>query len=325
MNPSLLLPPVKPSEAVAIADLVFHLTQGRPWSNDICGRFASSIPTLTLQKLKPYPLTLVPDPNQPGTFFVVVLSRTPDGPSHWLLHMAPASAPTTPLFPKPILLARFRPAGEREVIINAVPLEDNLPTFLRTLHPQLLARSTNIHNLWSLPLTADLDGFLAHIPKRGNILPAFRSSQPGWQAYTHILLSNWRDGFVNILEGLTQVPSQEDAEPYSRFSYLVEDPQDARAIAEFHRGLKSTLQRNFDLELDLSRHPNLDIDRLHSLLDNLKLIGIPLQSIELNSTLHIPAFTMLLQARHLGLTLAAAEPGDPVNGLRTHWKLEQLL
>ena len=323
MNPSLLLPPVKPNEAVAIADLLFGLTHGRPWSNDIRGRFTSSLPTLSLGSLTAYPQTLVPDPNQPGTFFLVVLSRNADGPSHWLLHMAPASAPTTPLFPKPILLARFRPNGEREVIINTVPLEANLTTFIRTLHPQILARATNIHNLWSLPVEAPLDGFLTHIPKRGNILPAFRATQSSWQAYKHILLSSWRDGFVNILEGLTEVPTAEQAEPYSRFSYRALDPQDARAIADFHRGLKSTLPRNFDLELDLSQHPKLDLEQLDALLDNLKLIGVPLQSIEFHPSLE--PFTAVLHARQLGLTLRAAEPGEPVSGLRTHWKLEQML
>ncbi len=322
MNPSLLLPPVKPNEAVAIADLLFRMVQARPNFTDVRGRFASSIPTIALDTLTPFPQTLVPDPSQPGTYFLAVLSRREDGDSHWLLHMAPSSAPTTPLFPKPILLARFRPAGEREVIINAIPLDENLATFIRTLHPHLLARATNIHNLWSLPVAAPLEGFLPHIPKRGNILPAFRSTQPSWFAYKHILLSNWRDGFVNILEGLTQIPTADDTEPYSRFSYLVDDPTDARSIAEFHRGLKSTLHRNFDLELDLSRHKSLDNETLDALLDNLKLIGVPLQSIEFHPDL--PPFTAVLEARHIGLTLRAADPGEPVSGLRTHWKLEEL-
>ncbi len=322
MNPSLLLPPVKPNEAVAIADLLFRLVQSRPNFADVRARFASSIPTIALESLTPFPQSLASDPSQPGTFFLAVLSRREDGPSHWLLHMAPSSAPTTPLFPKPILLARFRPAGEREVIINAIPLDQNLATLVRTLHPQLLARASNIHNLWSLPVTAPLDGFLTQVPKRGNTLPAFRTAQASWLAYKHLLLSTWRDGFVNILEGLTQIPSAEEAEPYSRFSYRVDNPTDARAIAEFHRGLKSILHRNFDLELDFSQHKSLEAETLDALLDNLKLIGVPLQSLEFHPDL--PPFTALLEARRLGLTLHAVDPGEPVSGLRTHWKLEEL-
>ena len=321
MTPSQLLPPVKPSEAVVLADLIFRITQGRPWSSDLRGRLASSLPTIRLESITPFPQTFAPDPAHASTFFILVHSRSGDSPGYWLLHMAPASAATTPLFPSPILLARVRPAGEREIVVNAIPYEENLAAIVNGLHPQLLARSTSVHNIYSKPLDADLAGFLKQFPKRSNLLPALRTTIPGWQVYAPLLLSNWRDGFVAILEKLREVPGTADAAPFSRFSVIADSPFDARSIAAFHSRLKSTVKKAFDFEIDVSEHAELEVEDLHMLLDNLKLLGVGVQSVELNPGLHIPAFATLLQARHIGITLQAQQPGEPISGLRTHWKL----
>lgn len=317
MTPSQLLPPVKPSEAVALADLILRLIQNKPWSNDLRGKLESSLPTLKLEKLKPFPHTLAPDPIHAATFYVIVETNQ----EHWLLHIAPASAATTPLFPKPTLLARVRPSGEREIVINAIPVSPNIQAIIEGLHPHLLARPTSIHNLYSHPAEAATPDLFKSIPKRPNLLPALRTTTPGWHIYQPLLLSTWRDGFVAILEKLTTPPTQQQAEPFSRFSFLLEDPADARTIANAAQSLKDTLHHTYDLEIDLSPHPNLDLDQLHTLLDNLKLLGVTPQSIELNPQLHIPAFAMALQSSQIGLTINATEPGQPVTGLRTHWKL----
>ncbi len=321
MTHSQFLPPVKPSEAVVLAELIFQITQNRPWSNDLRARLASSLPTITLESTTPFPLTLAPDPSHASTFFIVVHSKSGDTPGYWLLHMAPASAATTPLFPNPVLLARVRPAGEREIIVNAIPFAENLASILNGLHPQLLARSSSVHSIYSKALDADHLDFLKSFPKRSNLLPAIRTTIPGWQVYAPLLLSSWRDGFVAILEKLREVPSESDAAPFSRFSLIVDAPFDARSIAVFHSRLKSTVKKSFDLEIDLSALAALEADDLHKLLDNLKLLGVNVQSVELNAALHIPAFAMLLQARQIGITLQADEPGELISPLRTHWKL----
>ena len=174
MTHSQFLPPVKPSEAVVLAELIFRITQSRPWSNDLRARLASSLPTITLESITPFPLTLAPDPTHASTFFIVVHSKSGDAPGYWLLHMAPASAATTPLFPNPVLLARVRPAGEREIIVNAISFEENLASILNGLHPQLLARSSSVHSIYSKAIDADLAVFLEKFPKRSNLLPAIR-------------------------------------------------------------------------------------------------------------------------------------------------------
>jgi hypothetical protein len=314
MTPSQLLPPVKPSEAVAIAELLLKLTQGRPWSNDIRAKLSGALPTLHLEKLTVSPLTLTPDPTHPATYFLLI--QTLDDP--WLLHIAPASAATTPLFPKPLLLSRVRPAGEREIIINAIPVADNLGTIIQGLYPNLLARATSLHNLQSYPINSSLKDILKSFPKRPNLLPAIRTTESSWQPYLPILLSNWREGFVSILEKQITPPNASEAEPFSRFSQLVQDPANPRTIASFYNTLQSNVKHSFDFELDLSQHPNLDIDQLHTLLDNLKLLGVSIQSVELSSHLHLPAFAMLLQSRQIGLT---SDTEQSISGLRTHWKV----
>ncbi len=318
MTPSQLLPPVKPSEAVAIAELLLKLTQGRPWSNDIRAKLSGALPTLHLEKLTVSPLTLTPDPTHPTTYFLII--ETEGAP--WLLHFAPASAATTPLFPKPLLLARVRPAGEREIIINAITVADNLGTIVQGLYPNLLARATSLHNLQSFDRNSNLKDVLKSFPKRPNLLPAIRTTEPNWQPYLPILLSNWREGFVSILEKQTTPPSAAEAEPFSRFSQLVQDIANPRTIASFYNTLQANVKHGFDFEIDLSQQASLDIDQLHNLLDNLKLLGVSIQSVELSSQLHLPAFAMLLQSRQIGLT---CDRELSISGPRTHWKVEDEL
>jgi hypothetical protein len=123
---------------------------------------------------------------------------------------------------------------------------------------------------------------------------------------------------VAVLEKLTALPGAEAMEPYSRFSYLVGDLKDARTIANFYTGLKSTGRQSFDFELDLSEHAGLEMDALHELLDALKLMGVVVQGLELHTGLHLPAFAMALQARQIGITAAGLEPES--SAVRWHWK-----
>lgn len=317
MTPTQLLPPVKPSEAVAIADLVFRLSQGRPWSIDLRGKLQSSLPALRLEKLQAFAHTLAPDPAHSSTFYLLIETNQ----EHWLLHIAPASAATSPLFPNPILLARVRPSGEREIVVNAIPAGANIRTIITGLYPNLIARPTSIHSLWSTVPGASLIQLLANQNKRSNVLPAVRTDKSTWQPFLNLLASNWRDGFVAILDQLEQAPTADEAEPFSRFSMIVEDPTDARRIANFDQQLRTVLRRGYDLELNLSSHRKLELDTLHTLLDNLKLIGVPIHSVEIDGQLHVAAFATMLRSRQVGLTLEASEPREPISGLRTHWKL----
>lgn len=326
MSPSPLLQPIKPSEAVAIADLIFRLLQGRSWSSDLPGRLTSSLPGLGLEKLRPFALSFAPDPVHSNTFYIACRADSQDSASNWLLHLSLASAPATTLFAKPTLVARMRPAGEREVIVNAVPLGEALPVLIQTLNPHLLARTTGFSSLWSIEAGQGEEEFLRGFPKRSNLLPGIRATKSSWAPYEALLSAGWKDSFVYILEGLREPPSKEEAAPFSRFAFQVEDLTAPRNILNFYRGLKDAAGRSFDLELDLSEFASLEAEALHLLLDNLKLLGVPVQSVEIHPQLHAGAFSTLLQSRQMTLTMRATKSASkPDLSLpRAHWKLEAL-
>ncbi|MBM3759950.1 MAG: hypothetical protein FJW36_06850 [Acidobacteria bacterium] len=275
------------------------------------------MPTLKLERLKPFAHSLAPDPAHVSKYYLLVETNQ----EHWLLHIAPATAPTSPLFPRPTLIARVRPSGEREIVVNAVPALSHIQTILQGLHPNLMARPTSIHSLCSAVAGSEFAALLAQHPKRSKVLPEVRATEVTWQPYLDLLISNWRDGFIAILDQLREPPTAEMAEPFSRFSLIVDDLKDVRFIANFDQQLKSNLRRSYDLELNLSGHRNLEPDDLHGLLDNLKLLHVSIQSIEIQRELHAGAFANLLQPRQIGLTLEVSEPREPLNGLRTHWKI----
>jgi hypothetical protein len=312
MTYSQLLPPVKPNEAVAVAEVILNVVQGRGWNPDLRGRLQSSLTTLRLEQLTVYPQTLVPDPGHASTYYILVSNAAGD----WLLHIAPATAATTPLFPKPMLLARVRPSGEREIVVNAVDARAEVRTILQGLFPTMLPRTAGMQQIWSR--AEGIQEFFDGFAKRPNLLPGLRAVVPGWALHLEILLSRWSDGYVAMLEKMTAVPGASELEPYSRFSYLAGDLADARRIANFYTELKTVRRQSFDLELDLSEHQGLDLDVLHGLLDDLKLMGVTVQGVEVSSDVHVPAFAMALQGRQIGITVAGLEP-EP-NAVRWHWK-----
>jgi hypothetical protein len=201
-------------------------------------------------------------------------------------------------------------------------LSEALPILIQTLNPHLLARTTGFSSVWSIPAGPLEEDFLRAFPKRSNLLPGIRATHSSWAPYEALLSAGWKDPFVYILEGLTQPPTREEAAPFSRFAYSVQDLSDARGILNFYRALKEESGRSFDFELDLSAFPALHEDTLHLLLDNLKLLGVSLQSVEIHPGLHAAAFATLLQSRQLSLSLRANQPDASLP--RTHWKLEAL-
>jgi hypothetical protein len=304
MIPTPLTLPVKPSEAVALAELVFQLVER--YGAEARARLASALPTLRLERIRALPLTLAADPVHQNTHYLAVWSQD----ELWLLHMAPASAPTSSIFEKPILLARVRPAGGREIIVNAVPVASNMERIVKELHPGLLARTAGMQAIWSVPAGAE---DWAAYSRRSGVLPGVRGVGVGWGVYLGLLASPYRDGFVNILEGAREVPTLEVAEAYSRFRYVVEDATRPQLVIDFSKGLRRLLGRSFELELVFAGEVSLA--DVASLLDTLQLSNVAVHGFEGKG------LAELAQQRHLGLTLE----GEPTPGARMHWKGERWL
>ena len=110
--------PIKTSDAAALAALIFEQADGKPLTDDLRNRVADRAEKLRLATVKPYGRSLERDPIHPSTYYVAVdgLANQP-----LLLHIAPASAPASGLFPKAVLIGRMRAATGGEIVVNAVP------------------------------------------------------------------------------------------------------------------------------------------------------------------------------------------------------------
>jgi hypothetical protein len=307
-----LLLPVKPSEAVALAESLFSLAQKYCAPETLRERLHSTLPALGLSQIRPRAETLAPDPVHSNSWYLIVEASHGE---YWLLHLAAASAPESTLFPRPILIARVRPSGEREIIINAIPVPGNVETIVRSLAPHLLARATSLHDIRSVPAASNLAAFFAGFPRRGQMLPGVRASVSTWEPYLPLLLSDWRDGFVFILEGIEDLPSADAMAPFSRFSLVVRNLNAPRHDAARILDLRSRSRRSIDIELDLTE-TGADAPALLAYLDNLRLLGAGIQGIEAPAAAPAEA----LSSPHLALTITGEARAHGLSG-RVHWKL----
>ncbi len=309
--------PVKTSEAVAVATLLFSLARGQAFHASLREQFRSRLPALGLADLQVKPHTLAPDPVHASTFYVVVTNPLGEA---WLLHMAPASAPESSLFAKPALIARVRTADASELVLNAIPVATHLPAIVAGLLPQLLARSTKLHHLWSASAESDtsaIEEFLRRVPRRPNLLPALRVSRSTWDPYLPLVLAGMPEGFVFLWEGLRQAPAREDAAPFSRFSFTLDSLADARAWAAEIQLLRSRAARSVDVELDCSALRPANGETITRFLNDLKLLGAGVQSVQLPPTLEPSGFG----TPDWGFTVPCTEPEAISVPGRVHWKI----
>ena len=109
--------PVKASEAASLAELIFAQAEGKPLSDDLRNRLAGRAVPLKLSSIKPYFGSLARDPVHPSSYYLAVDGRDSQP---LLLHIALASAPTSGVFPRALLIGRMRAAG-REIVVNSTP------------------------------------------------------------------------------------------------------------------------------------------------------------------------------------------------------------
>jgi hypothetical protein len=112
--------PVKPSEAAALADLIFGHAEGRPITDEVRNRLAGRLATLGLTSLIPHMGSLQKDPVHSSAYYLAIDAIGGGSANSLLLRMALASSPASALFPDSILIGRMRPAGGREIVVNAI-------------------------------------------------------------------------------------------------------------------------------------------------------------------------------------------------------------
>ncbi|MCC6590936.1 MAG: hypothetical protein IT168_29875 [Bryobacterales bacterium] len=137
--------PLKASESAALAEILFQQLEGRPINDEQRNRLAARAAALKLDSIRPYFGSLQQDPVHSSTYYLAAetVSRSGDE-SALLLRFAPASAPSSALFPNAMLIGRMRPGGGREVVVNAIPFSstdaDAIRTFVQQVDPAFLPR-----------------------------------------------------------------------------------------------------------------------------------------------------------------------------------------
>lgn len=118
MTPVPLDLPLRPPDAAEVASLVFSIAERKPLTEEVRARVASRLAALRLQSLRPYPGSLERDPVHHSSYYMAVDAQNGEP---LLLHMASAAAPTSSIFPKPLLIGRVRQANGPETVLNAIP------------------------------------------------------------------------------------------------------------------------------------------------------------------------------------------------------------
>ena len=109
--------PVKASETASLAELIFTHAEGKSLNDELRTRLAGRAGLLQISSFKPYFGSLARDPAHPSTYYLAADGRNAEP---LLLHIALASAPTSGIFPNPLLIGRMRAAG-REIVVNSIP------------------------------------------------------------------------------------------------------------------------------------------------------------------------------------------------------------
>ncbi len=144
MTPVPIEQPLRPNEASALAELIFQAAEGKVLNDDLRARMNSRIANLNLESIVPYTGSLAKDPTHVSAFYMAVDGVHNGKTTQLLLYMAPASAPFSSLFPKPLLIGRMRPGGGREIVVNAIPFDayahDHIRTFAEKVDKGFLPR-----------------------------------------------------------------------------------------------------------------------------------------------------------------------------------------
>lgn len=290
---------MRSSEAAAIADVLFQSVEvltgsGRKLTDEARHRFAARLRNVDTPSVRVYPLSLEQDPIHPSSYYLAV-----DGLSHGavtplLLRVGLASSPASGLFPKSVLIGRMRPAGGREVVVNAIPFgptdEQPLETFneqvTKSFQPRPQGLQPALIVTTSTP-AAMFEAFRQIYRDTGQNRAAFAvdlaQGRPGYFATVCAAIrAGWRDGYSLGLTGIPAQPGEslDGLTGYSRFSVRVPAPDDLASAATVFDRLRRLKPRGFDFELDF-RGATLTAASLATLLPDWRAAGRPVNSVVL--------------------------------------------
>ena len=288
--------PLRSSEAAAIADVLFQSVDelaksGRKLTDDARHRWAGRLKNIETPTVRVYPLSLEQDPIHPSSYYLAV-----DGLNHGvvtplLLRLGLASSPASGLFPKSVLIGRMRPAGGREVVVNAIPFgptdEEPVRTFTEQVTKSFQPRPQGAQPALIVPVAAASLAFEAHRrivrdtgQNRASFAADFASAARAdigvlWAA----VRAGWRDGYNLGVTGIpAQTSSHEPLESLGAFTRFSVEAKDLAAAAAVYDHLRRFKLRGFDFELDF-RGGQLTAAALGECLSAWRAAGRPVQSI----------------------------------------------
>jgi hypothetical protein len=226
--------PLRPSEAAELAILVFEQAERKPLNDDVRNRLAARAAALRLETVAPYFGSLVRDPVHPSSYYLAVDAGRGQP---LLLHLAPATAPTSSIFYKPLLIGRMRRPNGPEIVVNAVPFGpsdcENLEKFVSGIGAAFLPRPQGVRPAIAVSdaLPAAFDAFRTILKRTGKNLAATAAnpSASGRDFYyaglSAAIRAGWREGYsagihLAVRAGHAR-PLQEnirDAAGFTRFS-----------------------------------------------------------------------------------------------------------
>jgi len=265
--------PLRPAEAAAVGALIFEQAERRPLTDEIRNRIAARTAVLRLDSVTLRLLSLARDPIHPSSYYFAADA----GGQPMLLHVAPAAAPTSSVFSKPLLIGRMRHAGSQEMIINAIPFgpadEDNIEKFVSRVDTAFLPRPQGLRPAIVVDsnLPEAFDAFRAIWKRTGRNLaavaavPGVRPRQSYYAAVWAAVRSGWREGYTAGIDLAIAGESLETAKEiireapgFTRFGVDVASiPERGIEVAlEIHEFIRQTrsarkISRSFDFEIAL--------------------------------------------------------------------------
>jgi hypothetical protein len=196
--------PLRPSDAAELAILVFEQAERKPLNDEVRNRLAARAAGLRLETVTPYFGSLVRDPVHPSSYYLAVDAGRGEP---LLLHLAPATAPTSSIFQKPLLIGRMRRPNGPEIVVNAVPFgpsdRENLEKFVSGIgadflpHPQGSRPAIAV----SSELAAAFDAFRAIFRRSGRNLAATAANPAAsgpdfyYAGLCAAIRAGWREGY----------------------------------------------------------------------------------------------------------------------------------
>jgi len=231
--------PLRPSEAAELANLIFDHAERKPLTDELRNRLAARATVLKLETITPWFGSLERDPVHPGAYYLAVDGI---GGAPHLLYMAPATAPTSSIFHKPLLIGRMRRVNGPELVINATPFgpqdRRNIDLFVAKIDaaflPRVLGGRTEIAVEEDAP--AAFEVFRSVYKRSGKNVAALAGEYHAglWAA----IRAGWRLGYAAIAD----VPAGSSGESIRPLAACTRFVVDVSGLEPFEPALKAAEQ-----------------------------------------------------------------------------------